>query len=260
MAARKAANLVDQFKSAPSLSSSSHASSVMSLPRATGGAAGVNSNNGLGQWFKKNWGKAAAIIIVVTVTTIFVVRTAVMMKNKKKQQKAEQAKLVAEQGVEWESFFEPPHVVRGAAPRPTMPQPIPPPFMPQQHALRPLPPQHHALQPQPQQPPPPPVPGFMPLPPIVNAATDAPNAVERGLAQQRLPPADGAQSGSGLGGGIMPESSRPIANATFKITSDLPIATGKEEEVKGRRGGMQQDEQTLPQEVDAPPTDSVEFK
>jgi len=56
----------------------------------------------------------------------------------------------------------------------------------------------------------------------------------------------------------MPESSRPLANATFKITSDLPIATGKEEEVKGKRG--MQDEEMLPQEVDAPPTDSVEFK
>jgi hypothetical protein len=56
----------------------------------------------------------------------------------------------------------------------------------------------------------------------------------------------------------MPESSRPLVNATFKITSDLPIVTGKEEEVKGKRGI--QDEEMLPQEVDASPTDSVEFK
>lgn len=259
MASRKAANLVDQFKTASSVASSASSSSTLSLPKrgAKGGAS-------VSQWFKNNWGKTAAIIIVVTVTTIFIVRTALIMKNKKKQSQAAPHPAGA-QSVEWESFLDPPPhqqqpvppPFRGAAPRPTLP-PMPP-GIPMPFAAPPLPPQMPP-RPAPQHSPPPPqpqVPGFMPLAPSPPPPPSIPTpVVERGLAQQRMPPADGAQSGTAMS--IMPESSRPPSS--FTITSDLPVTTGKEVEPAGKRN-LDESEQPplLPQERDGP-SQGVEFK
>jgi hypothetical protein len=58
---------------------------------------------------------------------------------------------------------------------------------------------------------------------------------------------------------MMPESSRPIpaANATFTVTTDLPVVTGKEDDGNQRKE-QKETEMTLPQEIDAP-TQGTEF-
>lgn len=69
--------------------------------------------------------------------------------------------------------------------------------------------------------------------------------------QQRMPPADGSHSGTALT--MMPESSRPVPpeNATFTVTTDLPVVSGKEDDKKPR-SEQTETEMTLGQEVDAP--------
>lgn len=240
MAGKRTPNLVDQFKSAPS-SSLSVSSVTNTAPPAAVAPSG-------GNWFQKNWGKAAAILIVVTITTIFIVRTVVVAKQKKRQ-KTEAPKL-KNHNVEWESFFEDP-VIHGASPRPVMHpmQQQPPPMQP--HPLQPM------HRPPPPQPPAAVTPGFVPLPPLPPQPQQPPGPlpVERGLQLQRIPPADGAQAG---GSAMMPESSRP---SSFTIHTDLPVVSARETDPakRGPPGGGGEEEPMLPPDIE-PPNKGTEFK
>lgn len=240
--AKRAPNLVDQFKSAAS--SSVSASSV---------SAAAATQAPQGNWFQRNWGKAAAILIVVTITTIFIVRTVVVAKQKKKQ-KAEAPKL-KNHHVEWESFFDDP-VIHGASPRPVMHPSMAAPMPPPAPMPAPMPPTvpMHRPPPPPAAPPAPPLPGFAPLPPLPPQQPPAP-PVERGLQVQRMPPADGAQTG---GSALMPESSRP---SSFTIHTDLPVVSSKETDPvkRGPPGGEAGEEPMLPPDVE-PPSKGTEFK
>lgn len=218
-------NLVDQFKktsggATPAVPSSSVSSSLAS----------VQAKPTVGQWFQKNWGKAAAIFIVVIVTTIFIVRTVLIAKNKKKARAGAASPAALNQSVEWESFLAaepqlPPHMQQQLPPRHMSPH------MLQQHQLPPLPPMP---------------PAQFRAPPQMQQQQPV---IERGLHQQRLPPADGASGAAGLIPGMMPQSSRP-QNVTFTIDSAPPVVAAPEKDDPKKLDG--EEPQLMPPDVDSP--------
>lgn len=220
-------NLVDQFKkppvpAAPTSATSSSSSSVS-----------VHVKPTVGQWFQKNWGKAAAIFIVVIVSTIFIVRTVLIAKNKKKTRATAAGSPALNQSVEWESFLSAePQLPRQMAPQP-LPRVMPPHMM---HAPV-MQPGTAAL---PQQRAPPPQHPHVPS-----------QVVERGLHQQRLPPADGVSGGAGLIPTMMPQSSRP-QNVTFTIDSAPPVVAAPEKDEPKKVEG--EEAQLMPPDVDSPST------
>lgn len=234
-------NLVDQFKkpAAASVKSSSLSSTT------------VQGKPTVGQWFQKNWGKAAAIFIVVIITTIFIVRTVLIAKNKKKARASASAGNpgALNQSVEWESFLNnemPPHLMQP-------PRHMPPPHVPHMQQMQ---------QPLPSMPPMPPVrvpPQQVHQPQVQHVQQQhqqhVPQGVlERGLNQQRLPPADGA-AGTGMVPSMMPQSSRP-QNVTFTIDSAPPVVAAPEKDDPKKLDG--EEPQLMPQDVDRPNT-GVEF-